>query len=207
MNSELAPTARAGGFGLLALGVLMIIGGIVALALAGFTTYAAIFVLGGLLLAAAVVQFIDAFRHRSGRARATAIIGGVLSAIVGLCFLFVPALSAVAVTVLLSAYFIIAGAFRLMEGLSRRATGRALVIISGIASIAVGVIAMVNWPLSAVWLIGALVGVDFIFLGTSMISLGSLVGAVTRPAEALETAGGMRSSRSDARSGGDQPRA
>lgn len=162
-----------------AAGLLLMIAGVVALAVALWTTLATMLVLGGFLVVGGVLQVIGAFMHRRrGRSMVVSLIGGLLCAAVGVLFILFPGLSAVAVTSLLAIYFLAAGLVRLFAGIKRQPEpdesrpDRGWLVLSGIASMLVGVIALWNWPLSSLWLIGTLIGVDLLFAGASLTSAG-----------------------------------
>ena len=46
------------------------------------------------------------------------------------------------------------------------------VVISGLVTLVLGVIILAHWPVSAVYALGILLGVDLVFAGASWIRLG-----------------------------------
>lgn len=49
------------------------------------------------------------------------------------------------------------------------------VLLSGISSIFLAIIIYIGWPVTAVWLLGLMVGLNFITFGFSMIMLANAV--------------------------------
>src|SRR2546427_905924 len=73
---------------------------------------------------------------------------------------------------LMAAFFIVGGVFRIATALLFRIPGRAWVVAGGTVTVALGVIIAAEWPVSAVWVIGTFVGIDLIFDGWSLVMAG-----------------------------------
>ena len=61
-------------------------------------------------------------------------------------------------------------------------------LFNGALGIVLGVMVYRQFPTSAVWLVGVLVGIRLFFAGWTMIALGSTVRAVAKSAEKMEGA-------------------
>jgi uncharacterized membrane protein HdeD (DUF308 family) len=59
-------------------------------------------------------------------------------------------------------------------------------VFSGIVSIILGVMIWRQFPVSAVWLVGVLVGIRLVFAGWTMIMLGGVGEAIVDEAERAE---------------------
>jgi len=57
----------------------------------------------------------------------------------------------------------------------RPTQGWGFVLFSGIVSVILGFLIWNQWPLSAAWAIGVLVGIQLLFAGMTMITVGSVI--------------------------------
>jgi uncharacterized membrane protein HdeD (DUF308 family) len=157
---------------MLALGILWIILGSLAIIMPFAATLAFELVLGGLLAFGGIAQVIQAFGCRGWRGFAMHLLGGILALVIGVFFLFFPIQGVLTVTLLLGAYFLAAGAFKIVTAIQHRTVRNwGWVMFSGLLSIAIGLVIWFAWPGSAIWVLGILVGVEFIFTGWSMVML------------------------------------
>ena len=99
---------------LLALGIILVLLGIVALMLIPVATIAAVLILGWLMVISGVVEAVHAFRVRGWGGFFLHLIGGVLGVLVGLLIVTHPLAGALAWTLLFAAVFTVLGAFRLI---------------------------------------------------------------------------------------------
>jgi len=169
VNSDTAALALGRRWGwLLALGVVEIIAGCVAIAVPIVASLAAVAIFGGVLLVTAFFQLAHAIQVRAWPRSMWYLLGGVLYAIAGLLVLAYPLGGALTLTVLIATLLIADGALRTTFGiLARRAAGSGWVLASGIASIVVGVLVFLSWPASALWATGLLLGVNLVFSGVT----------------------------------------
>jgi uncharacterized membrane protein HdeD (DUF308 family) len=49
--------------------------------------------------------------------------------------------------------------------------GRGWLLLSGVASLLLGIMIWAEWPVSGVWVIGLFVGIDLLFYGWWLVSL------------------------------------
>jgi uncharacterized membrane protein HdeD (DUF308 family) len=155
----------------LALGIILIILGIVALGRSVFVTLASMYFLGWLLVIAGVVEAVQAFWQRQWGGFFLHLLGGVLYVIVGLMIVANPDLAAMALTLLMALFFLIAGAFRIIGALTMRFPEWRWLLLSGIVTFLLGLLIWRQWPSSALWLIGLFIGIDLIFTGWSWVML------------------------------------
>jgi len=148
------------------LGVLWTIAGILCLGAVGIASVAAVFYVGALLAIGGLVSLGASFRGAGGGAA----ILGILSLVVGVLMFIHPGAGLMSLTVLLIGYFFIGGLFRAVTSLVDRYQGWGFDLVSGLCSIALGVIAAGSWPVSKFWLLGTLVGAELLIRGIFMIS-------------------------------------
>jgi uncharacterized membrane protein HdeD (DUF308 family) len=155
---------------LLAIGILLVVLGMVALADSFAVTVASMIFFGWVLVIAGVVQAVQAFRHRQSGHLLLHTLNAVLSFVVGLLLISNPLAGALVATLLLAAYFTVAGIFRIVAG-TRHVQGRAWIILSGAITLLLGIMIWFHWPSSALWIIGMFNGIDLLFSGWSQIML------------------------------------
>ncbi|GEN12529.1 Uncharacterized membrane protein HdeD, DUF308 family [Myxococcus fulvus] len=159
---------------LFVLGVLMAILGLVALGSSFITSMVSVILFGALLAGTGIAEIISSFRVRkSGGPFWLYLLNGVLSTVVGIFVLMNPAAGLGALTLLLAGYFFASGLFHVVTSLMDRYPKWGWDFAYGAISIALGVIIMAQWPISAVWLVGTLVGISILMRGIALMA-GSL---------------------------------
>lgn len=156
---------------LLALGILLVILGIIALVDSVSVTVISMFLFGWVLLVAGIIEAVQAFRHRRGGHLFLHVLNAVLSIIVGLMLIRHPLAGALVITLLLAAYFTVAGIFRIVAALSMRIQGWGWALADGIITLILGILVWTGWPVSGLWIIGLFIGIDLIIVGWSEIML------------------------------------
>ena len=71
----------------------------------------------------------------------------------------------------LAAFFIVAGAFRIVVAVVERFPQWGWVLVNGMITLMAGLIIYDSFPNSALWLIGLLLGIDLLFNGWSWLML------------------------------------
>lgn len=160
---------------LLATGILLIVLGSVALGSVVFTTLGAVLFFGILLIVAGIVQLIQAFGTRSSKEFFLSIIIGLLSTVAGVITLRHPGLSVNTFTLILGFYLLSAGIFKIVAVLSMHYRNWGWLLVSGLVTTALGLVILLQWPASSLWIIGTLIAVDFIFSGWSYVALSLMV--------------------------------
>jgi uncharacterized membrane protein HdeD (DUF308 family) len=155
----------------LVLGILLILLGIYAIVYGEAATLAAIIVLGIVLLVAGIVQIVGAFMARGAGHVILALLVGVLDIIVGLMLLQHPGIGALTITLLLAALFVFGGIFRFVSALWLQFPQYGWVALSGALTFILGILLWLQWPVSAAWFIGFIVGLNFIFVGITWAML------------------------------------
>lgn len=149
----------------LALGILLTLVGIYAIANDIAASFVSVIVLGGLLIVAGVAQLIGAFMARGAGHVILLLLVGALDIIVGWMLIQHPELGALFLTLLLSVLFVFGGIYRLVAALWLQFPNYGWIAFSGLVTLALGVLLWTSWPISGLWFIGIAVGVNFIFAG------------------------------------------
>ena len=154
-------------------GLLLALLGLVALAAAGFTSLATVFTIGIVLVVAGLFEVFGAFgarRERSG-SFLLLLLSGVLSVVVGMAFVFRPVAGLATLGLLLAAWFFATGLFRGVTSLMDRYPGWGWDLFYAVVAIALGLMIVAQWPLSAFWIVGTLVGVEIFMRGLSTMAV------------------------------------
>jgi uncharacterized membrane protein HdeD (DUF308 family) len=160
----------------IALGVALIILGTIAVATAVITTLISVMIFGWLLLIGGIVQSVHAFWVRPWKGLLLQLLIGVLNLIVGLLIVANPGASALALTLLMAAFFMVGGVFRIITAARSHFPGRGWALFNGIINVVLGVLIWAQWPASAFWVIGLFIGVDLIFTGWWFVALATAAG-------------------------------
>lgn len=151
----------------LALGIVLILSGAYVILAGGAGTLASVIVIGAVVLVAGIAQLIGAFMSRGAGHVILLLLVGVLDVIVGVMLMQHPGLGALTLTLLLAVLFVFGGFFRFITALTLRFPHYVWAAFSGIISVVLGVLLWMQWPFSAAWFIGFIVGLNFIFSGIS----------------------------------------
>ena len=155
----------------LAAGVLLIILGIVALGAPFFTALAIETLLGWVLVIGGIVHGLHAFWTREWRGFTLGILSGVLYLVAGVLLLNYPLQGVLTLTLLLAAFFLVEGIFKVVLALQNRSmSGWIWPLFSGILALILAGIIWTGWPVTGLWVIGVFVGIYLIFGGWSMVA-------------------------------------
>ena len=155
-----------------ALGVVLILTGLFCIWAEGYATLASVLVLGVVLFIAGIAQIIGAFMARGAGHVILLLLLGALDIIIGLMLIEHPALGALAITLFLAALLIFGGIFRFVSALALQFPNYGWAAFGGVLSIILGLLLWTQWPTSAIWFIGLVVGLNFIFSGVGWAVMG-----------------------------------
>ncbi|MGH9353055.1 MAG: HdeD family acid-resistance protein [Terriglobia bacterium] len=159
---------------LLALGIALIVLGVIALIDSVAVTVISMFLFGWVLLIAGIIEAVQAFRHRRGGHLFLHVLNAVLSIVVGLLLLRHPLAGAIVFTLLLAVYFTVAAIFRIIAALAMRVPRWGWALANGIVTLILGILVWSQWPVSGLWIIGLFIGIDLIITGWSQVMLASV---------------------------------
>jgi uncharacterized membrane protein HdeD (DUF308 family) len=138
-----------------------------------FTGVAVTVLVGTLLLAGAVVEIVFAFKAESFEKSVVKFLFGGLGVLAGVVIIATPMESMGLLMIVLSAFFLAGGIVEVILSLKLRPEGGwGWLLFSGIASIALGALIALKWPLSGVWAVGLYVGVRMAMHGWVLATLG-----------------------------------
>ena len=154
------------------LGVALIVLGFIALGSVLTATLATALAIGALLVVGGVAETVGAFWSRGWSGIFLHLLSGVLSIVVGVLFLRAPVGVLVILTLLLACLLMVNGIFKVVAALSYRFAGWGWPLVSGVIDLILGVMIWLEWPASALWVIGLFVGISLLFRGANWIGLG-----------------------------------
>jgi uncharacterized membrane protein HdeD (DUF308 family) len=152
----------------LALGIVQIVVGVLAIGSPLVATLASALVLGWLLLISGVVHAVESFQVRAWSGFLLHLLGAILYMVAGLLVITRPVAGALTLTLILAA-------FLLVEGVSR------MILAFQVRDHVPGWPIWMKWPSSAIWAIGLMLGVNLLFSGTTLLML-ALAARRTAPA-------------------------
>src|SRR5215472_3860354 len=172
-GSDTAPLRAKSGW-IIALGVVYVIAGFVALGSIMIATVASVLIVGVMMIVAGVAELINAFQIKSwGKFLIWASLG-VLYIVAGFVTFENPLLAAVVLTLMLGASLVASGIIRVIIGFSmKRETPWIWVALSGAITLLLGLLILARWPINSVYILGLFLGIDLIMAGTGWIWLGS----------------------------------
>ena len=175
-GASLDPEVRAGlsrsWKALMFVGVAAIVLGCIAILVPAVASVGTAIFIGWLLLLVGIVLVAAAFSAHSVGPFALRMLWAVLTVIVGLWLIVEPHNGTLTLTLVLGIYFLLMGLTRILVAFMGRGTPNAGWLgLSGVCGLIVGILVLVEFPSSADWAIGLLVGIDLIFAGWTLISV------------------------------------
>ena len=164
----------------IAVGILLLIAGVILLGNVVFATVVSVLLLGWTALISGAVMVVGTlFRIRSG-ASWTVALGGVVLAVLGLFILRNPAIGALTLTLLGGAMFLTTGLVRVF-GASVVPEARLPLVLSGLISAGLGVWVLLNLTTATLTLLGTLLALQTLLEGITVITVGRVRPTTTVP--------------------------
>ena len=156
-----------------ALGILLLIAGVVALANELLATVVSVFFVGALMLVGGIFQIIHAFGVKSWGRFFWWLVSGLVYALAGIFAYMNPLLASTVLTLLLAIALVVAGVTRIMVGVEHRSEANSgWIIAAGVVTALAGLIIAIGWPVSSLYVLGIFLGIDLIFQGATLTMFG-----------------------------------
>lgn len=157
---------------LLFLGLVNIVVGLVAIGAPVVASLASAIFIGWVLLFSGVVQLVHAFQVRGWKGFLLHLLSAIVYIGAGLVIATFPLGGALTLTLFIACAFIVEGVMRTALAFRMRpGHGWGWFLLGGVAGIVLGLMLWVEWPSSALWALGLLVGMNLLFSGVSLTSL------------------------------------
>jgi uncharacterized membrane protein HdeD (DUF308 family) len=158
---------------IVAFGVFSVIAGVIALAADLMATVFAVYIVGFMMLFAGVAEIVAAFQAKDWGHRILWGLLGLLYVFAGFICLQNPFAAATILTLLLGIALIVGGLLRIfLATRMRQGTPWGWVAFSGIVSFLLGLVIVAQWPVSGFYVLGILLAVDLILIGSGWIAIG-----------------------------------
>lgn len=152
-----------------AVGIVMIVIGILGILVPNFIGMAFNTFVGGIFLLAAFALAFNAW-HNKKQNMSLWFKPFVLTALALIIFIH-PAIILGVLGLLIAIYFLISGFTSVVLSFELQSSAKVFSLINGVISFVLGVIVLTNWPFSSAWIIGLIIGVSFLFDGIALLSI------------------------------------
>jgi uncharacterized membrane protein HdeD (DUF308 family) len=98
-------------------------------------------------------------------------LGAVLFGVIGILILWRPLVTAEILTLLMGAFFLVAGLFQLITPFVISLPDWGWHTLNGLITLLLGILVLAQWPVSGLWVIGLFVGIELVFYGIAWIAL------------------------------------
>lgn len=155
---------------LLGLGILFVILGCIGMGMVVGLTIASVLFLGVLLIIAGFSQIADTYKSKEWKGGAWHALIALLYLIAGVIVIYDPILASAVITALIAWVLIFIGITRLfMAGVLRHARGWGWLVFAGLISIVLGVLILLQWPYSGLWVLGMFIAIELLVNGWTYI--------------------------------------
>lgn len=152
----------------LALGILLVVLGIVCLGKARNATNVSIRMFGWILIFSALVWFANTFLARSWSGLFLYLLNAIIRGAAGYLLLSYPDASATSITMVLALFFIVGGVFRTAVASVTQFPGWGWTALSGAVSVVLGILLLTHQHAASTVFIGIAIGIDLIMEGSAL---------------------------------------
>lgn len=152
-------------WGAILVGAIFVFAGIFVLGDLVAATVISTMLIGALLLVAGVSEIFQAFSTQHWRGFVLRVLVGFLYAVCGIMLLTDPARASVILTLVFALSLIASGCVRVVQAFQYWEVFGPLLLISGLIGIAAGLVILAKWPISGLWVLGLVVGIDLLSHG------------------------------------------
>lgn len=185
-NPETARLSRDFGW-LAALGVILVLAGLVGLVYTGVATLTSMILFGWLLLIGGVVGLLHAVQARGSNFFWLGVVVAALNIAAGVVVIVRPEAAAAALTMFAALLFLTGGVFRLAGSLVVRGPQFGWTLVQGAFGLLLGILVLASWPSSSKYVIGCFFSLALLFDGLGLMATGfggrKIVGMVTEQHE------------------------
>lgn len=155
----------------LLLGISLIVLGTLATIFAYSSTIFSVIYLGIFLIILGIFEGVQSFTLSRWSNFFLHLFLGVLYTVGGFFIVINPTANAVSLTLLLAIFFVVSGILKVVFALSKNVPHKGWLALNGVVTFILGALIWYQWPLSGLWVIGMLVGIDAVFTGWTLIML------------------------------------
>ncbi|WAU83834.1 HdeD family acid-resistance protein [Streptomyces sp. Qhu-G9] len=170
-NDETAKLSRSFGW-LAALGVILVLAGLVGLVYTGVATLTSMLLFGWLLLIGGVVGLLHAVQARASNFFWLGVVVAALNIAAGVVIISKPEAAAEALTMFAALLFLTGGVFRLVGSLVVRGPQFGWLLVQGAFGLLLGILVLASWPSSSEYVIGTFFSLALLFDGLGLVATG-----------------------------------
>jgi uncharacterized membrane protein HdeD (DUF308 family) len=158
---------------IVALGVLFVVAGFVALGSVVLATVVTVTYVGFMMVLAGVVEIVSAFQMKTWGKFFLWVALGILYAFAGVFTFENPLLAAGVLTLILGAALVATGIVRIVLAFQMQGDAPwGWVAASGVITALLGIMILVQWPAASLYILGTFLGIDLLFAGFGWINIG-----------------------------------
>ena len=171
VETVLGGIKRASGWSI-ALGILMILAGVIAMFEPGFAGVLIAYVVGWSAIFNGFAQIVFGFRTHGGWHVALEVVLGIIYIFAGIFLLLNPVAGLAALTLVLGSFLLVYGIFAIILGLKLRPVqGWGWVLFDGIITLLLGCLIWKHWPSNTPWIVGTLFGISIFVSGITRLMM------------------------------------
>jgi uncharacterized membrane protein HdeD (DUF308 family) len=156
----------------IALSVLLIIAGLIALFLPFISGVAITLFFGWAMILSGITHLVFAFKTHTTGGRVWEILIGIIYLFTGFYLILHPLDALLVLTLILACYLFFEAIVEFIQYFQLRPRhGTGWILVDGIITLILAIMIWRAWPASSVWVIGTLVGISMIFSGFSRLML------------------------------------
>lgn len=152
-------------------GVLTVVAGGVLLGHVALASLVSVLFLGWALIIGGIVVFVSALTSWGEPGHWWAVIAGALLAVLGFGFVGNPGASLLVLTLLAGSLLIVGGIVRLVAALQPGAP-KGMLLVNGVVTLLLGLMVFSQWPISALWYLGMVLGIQLVLDGLTTATSG-----------------------------------
>ena len=152
------------------LGIFMIVAGFLVLGDVVFFTLISTLFIGWMAIFTGAFEIIHAFWTKGWGGFAWQVLLGILYIAVGVVIMNQPVTSALILTYVLGLLLLISGVVRVLLGFSHWKEAGWIMLLSGLFGILAGLVILTGFPMTGLWVLGFLLGVDLISHGLGWLT-------------------------------------
>ena len=165
----------------LGLGILLMITGAICIIGDVTATFATVLIFGWMLLISGVVALVHAFRTTNWSGFLLYLLSALFRGFTGYLLIRYPLAGATSLTLILASFFVVSGMFRAIGAGMMKFPRWGWSVFSGLVSVVLGIILLVQMPVSSIWFIGFAIGVDLLADGASLVGFAMAINILPKP--------------------------
>jgi uncharacterized membrane protein HdeD (DUF308 family) len=162
----------------LAFGLALALLGVLAIVRSVAATVVSMLFFGWLLLFAAGIEVVQAIMVGKWAGLFQHWLSAALFGVLGALIIWRPVVTAEILTLLIGAFFLVAGAFQLITPFVISLPEWGWHALNGLITFVLGILILAQWPVSGLWVIGLFLGIELVFYGAAWVAVALRLRAV-----------------------------